>query len=370
MNDADQPQNLRHEFHKFRLNERTSVLGLTHFVIIRAIRVLVAIAACAISGGFSVLAANEGPRVAAGPSDGLTPQATPAEESSSATVEGKEKADVVCISPSGAVRIERTGEVIWVVSGKDSAQRAKLPKVQILGDWAYPDEFDFSPNDEWIFAPYHVGSCLSDAAFYHRTSPKDVGMFEDFQERVWREATRFKLVKAGCNEGCAMIFFAGWSSDSSRLLAGLLCGDKPNLEHCYICFNTGTKKFETTSYLRKVSTAKSQVLACAEPLGSLASQAELKARFDVLDKKLNDAYSAKLSKTAKDRVQNLRESQRNWLKARDKGLELYLSFAPAAQREQRKLQFLADVTAARIESLNASGDEEPFDFWERISEKP
>ena len=336
----------------------------------RSFCIFVAIVACAISCGFSLLAADEEPAAAERLSEEPTPQATPAEESSSATGKAEEKADVVCISASGAVRLERAGEEIWVVSEKDSAQRAKLPKVQILGDWAYPDGFDFSPNDEWIFAPYHVGSCLSDAALYHRTSPKDVGMFEDFQELVWREAAKFKLVKAGCNEGCAMIFFAGWSNDSSRLLVGLLCGDKPNLEHCYVYFNTRTKKFETTSYLRKLSAAKSQVLACAEPLGSLPSESELKARFETLDKRLNDAYSARVSKVAKDRLQNLRESQRNWLKARDKGLQLYLSLAPAAQREQCKLQFLADVTAARIESLNESGEEEPVDFWERISEKP
>jgi len=72
-----------------------------------------------------------------------------------------------------------------------------------------------------------------------------------------------------------------------------------------------------------------------------------------------------------DRIPNLRESQRNWLKARDKGLQLYLIAAPAAERERRKLQFLADVTAARIESLEgAPAEEETFDFWERISEKP
>jgi len=284
----------------------------------------------------------------------------------------EDKTEILYTSPSGAVRLDRTGEDIWVVSTKDPAQRAKLPKVQILGDRSYPDEFHLSPNDEWILAPYHVGSCLQDAVLYHRTSATKIDL-EDFSALAWKNAAKLRSIKedyAGAGE-CAMTFFGGWSFDSGRLLIGLLGGgDKRDLHHGYLYFNTHTKKFETTNYLLKVSAAKSQVLASAEPLGSLPLESELKARFDMADKKLNDAYSARLSKIAKDGLQNLRVSQRNWLKARDKGLELYLTFAPAAQREQRRLQFLADVTAARIESLNESEDNEPFDFWERINEKP
>jgi uncharacterized protein YecT (DUF1311 family) len=281
--------------------------------------------------------------------------------------------EILYTSPSDAVRLERTGEDIWVVSVKEPAQRAKLPKVHILGDWAYPDEFDFSPNDEWIFASYHVGSCLQDAVLYHRTSATKIDLVEDFNTSAWKNAAKLRSIKedyAGAGE-CAMTFFGGWSFDSGRLLIGLLGGgDKRDLRHGYLYFNTHTKNFETTNYLLKMSAANSQVLACAEPLGSFPLESELKARFDMLDKKLNDVYSAKLSKIAKNGLQNLRGSQRNWLKARDKGLELYRSFAPATQREQRRLQFLGDVTAARIGSLNESEDNEPFDFWERISDKP
>jgi uncharacterized protein YecT (DUF1311 family) len=111
------------------------------------------------------------------------------------------------------------------------------------------------------------------------------------------------------------------------------------------------------------------VLACPEPTDAPPPEGELKSRFEMLDKRLNDAYAAKLAKIEPDRVQNLRESQRAWLKAREKGLQLHLNVALRAERERRKLQFLADVTAARIESLNES-EEGPFDFWERINEKP
>jgi uncharacterized protein YecT (DUF1311 family) len=332
----------------------------------------VAIVACAISCGCSVLAANEEPVAAETPSGESSPDTTASEESSSGTGATEEKTELVSTSLGGAVRLERTGEDIWAVSTRDPAQRAKLPRIQILGDWSYPDAFNFSPNDEWIFAPYHVGSCLSAAVLYHRTSSTKIDIFENFEELVWRNAARLKLLKADpYSEGmCAMIFFAGWSGDSSRLLVGLLGGDKHKLDHCYIYFNARTKKFEATNYLRRVSAARSQVLACPEPIDPLLPEAELKTRFELLDKQLNKVYSAKIAKIENDRVHNLRDSQRAWLKAREKGSQLYLNAASPSERERRKLDFFADVTAARIESLNESEDHEPFDFWERINEKP
>jgi uncharacterized protein YecT (DUF1311 family) len=115
---------------------------------------------------------------------------------------------------------------------------------------------------------------------------------------------------------------------------------------------------------------KSAVVPCAELVDPLPPEAELKARADAADKQLNEAYAAKVKKVGKDRGSNLRESQRAWVKARDAGLQIYLAVALAAERERRKLQFLGDVTLARIESLNAGpGEEEPFDFWERVSGK-
>ena len=96
----------------------------------------------------------------------------------------------------------------------------------------------------------------------------------------------------------------------------------------------------------------------------------MKARAVLADRKLNEAYAVKFQKIGKDRSSNLRDSQRAWVKARDAGLQIYLATAPAAEKERRKLQFLSDVAIARIESLNSGpADEEPLDFWERISKK-
>jgi uncharacterized protein YecT (DUF1311 family) len=75
----------------------------------------------------------------------------------------------------------------------------------------------------------------------------------------------------------------------------------------------------------------------------------LKLRFDTLDRELNKKYAEILAKADKDRVPLLREAQRDWLKERDAGEKLYLQLFPTADRASRRLQFLGDVTAARID---------------------
>ncbi len=67
-------------------------------------------------------------------------------------------------------------------------------------------------------------------------------------------------------------------------------------------FNTRTKRFEMTDYVRKLNRSKSAMLACAEPVDPLPSEAELKTRLDRLDQQLNKTYSEVVAKTQKDRV--------------------------------------------------------------------
>ena len=49
-------------------------------------------------------------------------------------------------------------------------------------------------------------------------------------------------------------------------------------------------------------------------------------------------------------VAELRQSQRDWLKARDAGLKIYLAASSAAEKEHRRLQFLIDVSRAEAET--------------------
>src|SRR6266542_5885676 len=262
----------------------------------------------------------------------------------------QEKAEVVYKSPSGAWQVEQSGDDVWVVSTKDTSQRAKLPPIDAIGP--YPDAYHFSPNDEWIFGLRHGGSCLRDADLFHRLAPDKIDMFESFNEAAWKNAVKLGAFKRDFSaEGfCAMTEFVSWSFDSARLLIELRGGeDKREMHEGYIYFNTRTKTFEITDYLRKLNKAKSDVLACAEPVDPLPSEAELKTRFDALDQQLNKTYGGVIAKTQKDRVSLVREAQRTWIKHRDEGAKIYVSLFPDAEKERRRLQFVGDVTAARIE---------------------
>ncbi len=155
-----------------------------------------------------------------------------------------------------------------------------------------------------------------------------------------------------------MTGFECWSIDSARLLIELLGDeDKREMQQRYLYFNTRKQQFELSDYLRKLNKSRSEKLVCAEPVDPLPDEAELKTKFDALDQQLNKRYAEVLAKAVKDRVSLVREAQRTWIKHRDDGAKFYVSLFPAAEKERRRLQFLCDVTAARI-------DTQPGEAWE------
>ena len=283
----------------------------------------------------------------------------------------EETPEVLYTSPGGAFRIEMTGEVtspgdepsgdVWVISSKDPAQRVKLPKQSI--DSPLDDEFHSSPNEEWIFGLRHVGSGLRYGNVYHRVNPTQIEVLDkdaSFNDLVWKNAGKLGALKQDYSAAgvYAMTCFVCWSLDSSRLLVQLRGGEeKRAMRSGLLYFNTRTKKFEMTDYLRKLNKTKSAALACAEPVDSLPSEQELKTRLETIDQQLNKAYTERLKKTAKDEVSNLRNGQREWIKRRDDGLKLYLASAPAEEKDRRRLQFLVDVTFARLDEFGQATDE-------------
>jgi uncharacterized protein YecT (DUF1311 family) len=280
----------------------------------------------------------------------------------STRVRAEEQTEVLGTSPSGAYRIESrfldqsaddaTAD-IWVVSTKDPAQRATLPKQSV--DSPTDDEFHFSPNEEWLFGTRHVGSGLRYGNIYHLMKPLRIGVVGKqgaFNELVWEQGVKLRALKMDYSAAgvYAMTAFGNWSLDSSRLLIRLCGGEKKGSMLCgFFYFNTRTNKFEATDYSRKLSKAKRGPLACAEPIDSLPPEAELKLRFDNLDRELNKKYAEIIAKADKDRVPLLRDAQRDWLKERDAGERLYLQLFPTSDKASRRLQFLGDVTAARID---------------------
>jgi uncharacterized protein YecT (DUF1311 family) len=290
----------------------------------------------------------------------LSPSAT-----ASAAPDDENKPQVLKTSASGTFRVIQNGEEFWIITAADENQRTKMHSEELV----FPEEFDFSPDEKWLYVELHHGSCMSGADLYRRTSnkagrPNGVGPFQvikpPLEHGAWAEAMKQRLfTKNFADEGaCAMVRFGGWSDDSGRLLL-IIRGGEERRETVgrYLYYNTRTSGFELTPYLRKVNAASAKsyqinVLACAEPVDPLPDEATLKQRYAVVDKKLNEDYQkmiAKAEKEDKDTAAELRRSQREWLKARDAGLEIYLAAFPPAEKKRRRLQFLIDVSQAQAE---------------------
>jgi uncharacterized protein YecT (DUF1311 family) len=315
---------------------------------------------CAISNDLSVLAANEEP----------VPVQSPSKESLSVTGQAEQKPEVLYTSPSGAFRIEFSPiggpgtegatEDLWVVSTKEASQRAKLPKQS--ADSPSDDEFHFSPNEEWLFGLRHVGSGLRYGNVYHVMTPLKIEkpVTGEFNDVVWENSVKLGALKEDYSAAgvYAMTFFEAWSFDSSRLLIKLCGGEEKRSMRCgLLYFNTRNNKFELTNYLRKLNKTKSEFLACAEPVDPLPSEAELKTKLQELDQRLNKRYAEVLAKMDQDQAANVREAQRKWIKHRDDGAKFYVSLFPMTEKERRRLQFLCEVTAARIYT-------QPDEAWE------
>ena len=284
----------------------------------------------------------------------------------SAAAEDENKPQVLKTSPRGTFRVVQNGEEFWIVTAADENQRTKMHSAELV----IPEEFRFSPDEKWLYVELHHGSCMSGADLYRRSDgeaagPNDVGSFQpiepSLEDGAWAEALKQRLFTENfADEGlCAMVRFGGWSDDSGRLLLVIRGGEeRRETVGRYLYYNTHTGGFELTPYLRKVNavSAKSHemnVLACAEPVDRLPDEATLKQRYAAVDKKLNENYQkmiAKAEKEAKETVAELRRSQREWLKARDGGLQIYLAAFSRAEKERRRLQFLIDVSRTEAET--------------------
>jgi uncharacterized protein YecT (DUF1311 family) len=284
----------------------------------------------------------------------------------SPAAEDENRPQVLKTSPSGTFRVVQNGEVFWIVTAADEKQRTKMHSAELV----IPEEFRFSPDEKWLYVELHHGSCMSGADLYRRSdskaaAPNDVGPFQpiepSLEDGAWAEALKQRLfTKNFADEGlCAMVRFGGWSDDSGRLLL-IIRGGEERRETVgrYLYYNTRIGGFELTPYLRKVNAASAKshdinVLACAEPVGPLPDEATLKERYAAVDKKLNENYQkmiAAAEKEDKETVAELRRSQREWLKARDAGLQIYLAAFSPAEKERRRLQFLIDVSRAEAEA--------------------
>jgi hypothetical protein len=292
-----------------------------------------------------------------------------------ARVSAEEKeSEMEYVSPKGRYHIERLGEQNepLIVSTKNPAERAPLPGASNEMD---PSEcqvgFYYSPDEDWIFYTEHWRhhGVLARELYHHETG---VNFVPANGKRSFTKAIQSYAVKNGglkqtdfLEKRGANVYedhlgteFRGWSFDSGRLLIGVFA-ETSERGPFYVYFNTRTKSFEQTPYLRQVNKNVAELTSdyaidviCVEPVAPLPPASELKARFDALDAKLTTTYEARVQRTKADDVNDLKEAQTKWLQMRDEGLKKYLAFASKGEEEKRRLQFLGDVTATRIEELN------------------
>jgi len=291
----------------------------------------------------------------------------------------EENSEVFYHSPGGSYDVDfmevNGANHPFVVSTKNRAERALLPEA--VAEWDVTEvtlRFHASPDEKWILNTEswrHHG--IQGQELYQLKSGVT---FEPFKEKGWFAATvcAYAIEHGGFRdtdfkeqrgtdfyENHLEADFHGWSFDSSRLLIRVYGDanyreDKPQPFYAY--FNTSTKSFEQTSYLRKWnsivansdSNSARQVL-CSEPVEPLPPEEKLKARLHALESKLKAIYTERLTTRKEGVADELREEQQAWLKARDEGVKIYLAFATKGEMERRRLQFLADVTAARIEDF-------------------
>jgi uncharacterized protein YecT (DUF1311 family) len=166
-------------------------------------------------------------------------------------------------------------------------------------------------------------------------------------------------------------YFVAWSSDSTRLLVERRSQLEAK-EHGkylwrrhYFYFNLRRAKLEHTQYLSTLNRAFRQydseqkndvVPAFAEPVDALPPEKELGDRYDAAERRLNKVYPAYVTQ-ADDEIQNPNEKrdciryQQLWFKARESGAESFAAMGSKAERQRRKLLYLADATENRAHEL-------------------
>ena len=282
-------------------------------------------------------------------------------------------------SPRETFRIEREGKrdnkgswatTFWITPAADPHQRVRLDEtLDDPNDW----NFFISPDEQWICTTVHEHSQLQSLRLYQCKTGLQfdrVATIDEEQEGDrWHFDKDDRFAQKGDQEanetGRVYNHFVAWSSDSARLLVerrSQLEAKKDGKylwRRDYFYLNLRRGKFEHTQYLVTLNRAFRQydpeqkkdvaVPSFAEPLDALPPEKELRDRYDAAERRLNKVYPAYLTQ-ADDEIQSPNEKrdrvryQQLWLKARESGAESLAAMGSKAERQRRKLLYLADAT--------------------------
>ena len=270
--------------------------------------------------------------------------------------------EVLYQSPKVDYRIQATadGTALWIVPTKDPSRRKPLPGAD--PDNREASEFSGSPDEKWLYDDrehelYRDSGGLSFSALNKK-------------QWFWKNAVNYASKEFHFARRDVTASSAGWSSDSARLLVNF----DADLQQRFAYFNTRTKAFEQTPYLRMVNTklqsgkpfeafpnaqfargGSGRYMVFAEPIDAPPSEALLKTRYDALDQKMNGLREKNLADRAtRDNdaiLKVIHDSYQRWNKAREDTIRIYLPFAPKLEQENRRLQFLCDLTEGEVKQL-------------------
>jgi uncharacterized protein YecT (DUF1311 family) len=284
----------------------------------------------------------------------------------------------VTTSPRGTFRIERQGNrddkgnwatTFWITPAADPKQRVRWDVT-----FNEPDDLHFfiSPDEQWICTTVHEHSQLTSLRLYQRKTgfqfDRVATMDEEEESDGWHFSKDDHFAPKNDQEtnetGRVYNHFVAWSSDSARLLVER----RSQLEvkehgsylwrRHYFYFDLRRSKLEHTQYLSTLNRAFRQydseqkndvVPAFAEPVDALPPAKELRDRYDAAERRLNKVYPAYLNE-ADDEIESPNEKrdrlryQQLWIKARESGAESFAAMGSKAERQRRKLLYLADAT--------------------------
>jgi len=299
------------------------------------------------------------------------------EESQSTSVPLAE--EVAYQSPKGSYRIQASadGTALWIVPTNDPARRKVLPDAD--PDNRLASEFSSSPDEKWLYDDRQ-------SELY-----RDIGELSfaalNKKEWLWKNAVDYASKNFHFPRKDVAGSFAGWSFDSSRFLIRFSYEGPDQQRYAY--FNTRTNRFEQTAYLRMINNileggkpldafpnaqfargGPARHMVFVEPIDTPPSEALLKTRYDALDQKMNKLREKALGDRAtgdNDAIllKVIRDSYQQWNKAREDAVKIYLPFAPKLEQEDRRLQFLCDLTEEEVNQLEefvapaARGSEAP-----------
>jgi len=294
-----------------------------------------------------------------------------------AAVAAEEETFEVYTTPKGTYRLETAGgdetQVFAVL--KSSGQRERLPDASSEDPTECTVIYAGSPDEKWIFRTesWRHHAVQGRQLYHHENGAK----FVYYKGKKWfANAAMAYAIKAGGFkktdfyeqrgprnvEDHFLAEFRDWNPDSARLLLSIIGeGDysETTPKRWYVYFNTGTKAFELTPYLRALNklTAKDNTenaTPCAEPIDALPTEAELKTRSEKAEKELKEWFANREAHPKENETADYwLDTEKDRIKARDEGLKSYLQFAPEKDREKRRLQFLGDVAAVELTYLQA-----------------